>query len=146
MGKIIKLHNVNKQDTPLFINGRGVNVPHNIDFPLADNFVELLSNSNANFSIQGEIPDAQCAGFDGPVGAEAGTGGSDASAPESSEDNLSAPALASDDDLALAPPTSEADEPLVGEQAEPSFDEPVPSEEAPPLVEGETPDIQPFEG
>ncbi len=93
MGKLIKLHNINKQDTPLFINGKGVNVPHNVDFPLADNFVDLLSNANANFTIQGDVPDAECAGYDGdPVGAEAGPGGSDASAPELSSEEAPAPA------------------------------------------------------
>ena len=87
MGKIVKVHNVNKQDTPLFINGRGVTVPHNVDFPLADNFVELLTQSNINFTIQGDVPDAECAGFLSLEGAEAGAGGSEASAPETAPDD-----------------------------------------------------------
>lgn len=117
MGKLIKLHNVNKQDTPLFINNKGVNVPHNVDFPLADNFVELLINVNANFTIQGDVPDAECAGYDGdPVGAEAGPGGSDASAPELSSEE--APVEAPADPEPLTQPEGEQDE-----QAQPSEDD-----------------------
>lgn len=123
MGKLIKLHNINKQDTPLFINGKGVNVPHNIDFPLADNFVELLTDANANFTIQGDVPDAECAGYDGdPVGAEAGPGGSDASAPEPTPEEAPVEAHA---DTGEAPADPESLTPPEGEQDE----QPQPSED-----------------
>lgn len=122
MGKIIKLHNINKQDTPLFINGKQVNVPHNVDFPLADNYVELLSDANANFTIQGDVPDAECAGYDGdPVGAEAGPGGSDASAPELTPEETPAPAPEVTDEsgqgepLPPLDPPSEDPQPVLGE-------------------------------
>ena len=111
MGKIIKLHNIDRQDTPLFINGKRVDVPHNTDFPLADNYVELLRDANLNFTIQGDVPDAECAGYDGdPVGAEAGPGGSDASAPELSSEDAPAPAPQEapvDEGLTLTPPEGE---------------------------------------
>lgn len=134
MGKIVKLHNINKQDTPLFINGRGVSVPHNVDFPLADNYVELLSNSGANFTIQGEVPDAECAGFDGPVGAEAEAGGSEASAPE----------LIAEDAPVEAPIDAPVEDPLTPIYP-PVVPEQAPAETPSPLTEGETPPAEQFD-
>jgi len=122
MGKIVKVHNVNKQDTPLFINGHGVTVPHNVDFPLADNFVDLLTQSNINFTIQGDVPDAECAGFISLEGAEAGAGDSDASAPETAPDEAMLP----EDDQPVA------DDAPVEAPLEAPLDEPVEEQLTPP--------------
>lgn len=58
---VVRVHSVEKRSTPLIVNQRRVDVPHNQDFPLAGPFVEALTNSTANFTVvrpleQGETP------------------------------------------------------------------------------------------
>lgn len=72
MGKIVKVHDVAKRSTPLTINGRTVEVPHNTDFPLADAYVEVLTNSRRNFTVIGDCAEKNSAGYEETKNAQDG--------------------------------------------------------------------------
>lgn len=99
MGKIVKVHAATKQSTPVIVNGRRVDVPHNTDFPLAQAFVEVLTNSRVNFTIVGDVAESKSAGYDKAKDAEEGPGGS-ASASQSTAEQVPGA-----DSLVHSPPT-----------------------------------------